>query len=449
MINVTINYRIWQNILKCFTIHKNPNIIKLDLIDSFNSNNYTISNFDEFAQPINFMLKLTEFILDKDTKNDVKLKLNSINYQYGNLSKLLNNEQEIIDLSSPSPQSISSNNMHIDDDISDRVTVMSISDSSSRASAADSYRHIDPALARAVSQSQSNGGPSYSGYLADNTSTYSHPFPCTLFTCNSEDHFSRTAFTEFSAEMQDPKLNVLPPFPKLKYPMDSELLRKDKQNTDLWQILIYLRKIIEQQYGYIDKISSFNFEGFKEHKIMYHHSIILNDSIILNAVSTFLSIPAFFECDKNYVQDLADTDMKSLLRAELRLPEDLRSQFYAHAIEGAVRIIANNDGLEKLNQLNRFVAAVKSKFDLISCLESIPGFEDYNEGTDEIEDVNIAYQDESSSYALNDRITPGVVSDIADLSLGSADRYNSADLFLELPDDRNNIYGLFYYHDSV
>ncbi|WP_371220590.1 hypothetical protein ACA348_04690 [Orientia tsutsugamushi] len=408
LINVTINYRIGQNILKCFTIHKNPNIIKLDLIDSFNSNNYTISNFDEFAQPINFMPKLTEFILDKDTKNDIKLKvLDSINYQYGNLRKLLdiNNEQEVVDLASPSSPWISSNNMHIDDDISDRVTVMSISDSSSRASTANSYQHIDPALARAVSQSRSNGSPSCSSYLADNTST------CTLFTYNSEDHFSRTAFTEFSAEMQDPKLDiVLPRFPELKYPMESESLVKDKKNTDSWKIFAYFKQSISPNCNYINSIPSFNFEEFREHKIMYHHAIILN------AANTFLSNRCLYDTE-NYVLSLANdrcddgcTDRRSFLRNELKLPDDPRSQFYAHAIEVAIRQIARNPN--EVEKLYQFVQQVKSNFDLISCLENIPGFEDYNEETDEIEIID---EDESISYALNARITPGILDDALDL----------------------------------
>lgn len=408
MTHVTINYRIGQNILKCFTIHKNPNIIKLDLIDSFNSNHYKISNFDEFAQPINFMPKLTEFILDKDTKNDVKLKvLDSINYQYGNLRKLLdiNNEQEVVDLVSPSSPWISSNNMHIDDDISDRVTVMSISDSSSRASA-NSYQHIDPALARAVSQSQSNGGPSCSSYLADNTST------CTLFTYNPEDHFSRTPFAKFSREMQDPKVDiVLPRFPELKYPMESGFLIKDKKNTDAWKIFVYFKQSISPNCNYINSIPFFNFEEFREHKIMYHHAIILN------AANTFLSNRCLYDTE-NYVLSLASdrcddgcTDRRSFLRNELKLPDDPRSQFYAHAIEVAIRQIAKNSN--EVEELYQSVQQVKSNFDLISCLESIPGFEDYNEETDEIEDI--IDEDESSSYALNARITPGILDDALDL----------------------------------
>lgn len=431
--HVTINYYIGENILKCFTIHKNPNIIKLDLIDSFNSNNYKISNFDEFAQPINFMPKLTEFILDKNTKNDVKLKVLDSNYQYGNLRKLLdiNNEQEVVDLVSPSPPWISSNNMHIDDDISDRVTVMSISDSSSRASTANSYQHIDPALARAVSQSRGNGGPSCSSYLADNTST------CTLFTYNHEDHFSRTPFAKFSREMQDPRLDkVLPRFPELKYPMESEFLIKDKKNTDAWKIFAYFKQSISPDCNYINNIPFFNFEEFREHKIMYHHAIILN------AANTFLSNRCFYT--ENYVLSLVDdrcddgyTDRDSFLRNELKLPDDPRSQFYAHAIEVAVRQIANNPN--EVEKLYQFVQQVKSKFNLISCLESISGFEDYNEETDEIEDEieDIIDEDESSSYALNARITPGILDDA--LNLYSELSYH------------NNIQNicLFYYHDPV
>lgn len=427
--HVKINYRIGQNILKCFTIHKNPNIIKLDLIDSFNSNHYTISNFDGFAQPINFMLKLTKFILDEDIKKDLKLKVLDSNYQYGNLRKLLdiNNEQEVVDLVSPSPPWISSNNMHIDDDISDRVTVMSISDSSSRASTANSYQHIDPALARAISQSRGNGGPSCSSYLADNTST------CTLFTYNHEDHFSRTPFAKFSREMQDPRLDkVLPRFPELKYPMESEFLIKDKKNTDAWKIFAYFKQSISPDCNYINNIPFFNFEEFREHKIMYHHAIILN------AANTFLSNRCFYT--ENYVLSLVDdrcddgyADRDSFLRNELKLPEDPRSQFYAHAIEVAVRQIANNPN--EVEKLYQFVQQVKSKFNLISCLESIPGFEDYNEETDEIEDI--IDEDESSSYALNARITPGILDD-------------ALNLYSELSYHNNiqNI-GLFYYHDPV
>ncbi|CAM80125.1 hypothetical protein [Orientia tsutsugamushi] len=443
--HVTINYHIGQNILKCFTIHKNPNIIKLDLIDSFNSNNYKISNFDGFAQPINVMPKLTEFILTDNTKNDVKLKvLDSLNYQHGNLRKLLdiNNEQEVVDLVSPSPQWISSNNMHIDDDISEAVTVMSISDSSSRASTANSYQHIDPALARAVSQSRSNGGPSCSSYLVDNPSTYLHSFPCTLFTYNHEDHFSRTPFAELSKEMQDPKLDIVfPRFPELKYHIGSESLAKDRKNTDAWKIFVYFKQSISPNCNYINSIPSFNFEEFKKHKIMYHHAIILN------AASTFLSNRCL--CDtENYVLSLVAndrcddglndgcTDRKSFLRNELKLPDDPRSQFYAHAIEVAIRKIARNPN--EVEKLYQFVNEVKSNFDLISCLESIPGFEDYNEETDEIEETDIIDEDESSGYALNTRITPGILDDALDLYSG-------------LPDHNNiqNAGGLFHYHDSV